>query len=120
LGDDNKISNEKFIEEAKEEIYEYAINLIEELVSEAIEGLKSEIDEILRLLFNPNTDFAQLDQFSKNQISALKDVFNLFKKSIKEEVLSEIRKELPKKITKVKLAKPTKTIRKKRKIRKQK
>ncbi len=110
--------SKRFIEETREEIYDIASNLVEDLVSEAIEALKSEIDEILRFIFHPNADLSMLDPVTKEQIGSIKDVFNLFKAKIKEEILSEIKKDLPKKITKVKLAKPGKLNKKKRKSRK--
>ena len=120
MGKENNSPKETLPEGAREEIYEISNNLVEELVSEAIEGLRSEIDEILRFIFHPKADLSNLDTYTKNQISSLKDVFNLFKKNLKEEILSEIKKELPKKITKVKLAKPKKSVKKKRKTKKKK
>ncbi len=115
-----KNTNGILSEETKEEIYQVTSNLVEELISEAVEGIRSEIDEYLRLIFHPEADISKLDDFSKSQISSLKEVFSLFKTNFKEEILSEIRKELPKKITKVKLAKPQTSDKKKRKYKKKK
>ena len=40
--------SKRFIEETREEIYDIASNLVEDMVAEAVEAIKSEIDEILR------------------------------------------------------------------------
>ncbi|NVM04442.1 MAG: hypothetical protein HWN67_19115 [Candidatus Helarchaeota archaeon] len=118
--DSSKNPKGSLSEETKEEIYQVSSNLVDELISEAVEGIRSEIDEYLRLIFHPDADISKLDDFTKSQINSLKEVFNLFKTNFKEEILSEIKKELPKIIKKVKLAKPKKSVKKKRKYKKKK
>ncbi|MFX0133686.1 MAG: hypothetical protein ACFFDN_08585, partial [Candidatus Hodarchaeota archaeon] len=90
--DSGKNPKETLSEETKEEIYQATSNLVDELVTEAVDGIRSEIDEYLRLIFNPKADISNLDDFTKSQISSLKEVFSLFKENIKEEILSEIKK----------------------------
>lgn len=116
MSDENKTNlKETLSEDIREEIYEISSNLVDELVSEAIEGIKSEIDELLRLIFHPDADISALDASSQNQITSLKNVFNLFKNNLKDEILKDVRKELPKKITKVKLVESNKVGKRKKK-----
>ncbi|NHI92748.1 MAG: hypothetical protein EAX96_09635 [Candidatus Lokiarchaeota archaeon] len=81
----NKIS-----ENLKEEIYEMISEMVEEQIFESLESIKGDIEEIIRLIFSSEIKLDEYDQFTRERITSLRDVFNQFKNNLKDEIIQSI------------------------------
>ncbi len=81
---------EKLSDDLKEEIYKIISEMVEEEVFESLESIKGDIDEFLRIIFNPDAKIDKFDQFTKDRINSLKEVFTNFKNKLKAEILEEL------------------------------
>lgn len=124
-------------EEIEELVYQISEKLVDDQIADFKEVVKGEIEELLTLMFHPGADTSTLDLTSKERIEKIRDVLDTFRASlvekIKEDIKIELKREIlgeielapgirrkgapkgTKKKTRVKLAPPKKSKRKKRK-----
>jgi len=81
---------EKISEDLKEDMYKTISEMVEEGVFESLESVKGDIDEFLRIIFNPEIEIDKFDQFTQDRINSLKEVFTIFKNKLKQEILEEL------------------------------
>lgn len=85
-----------------------ADSIVDEQITEAVAGLREDLNDLLGLIFSPKSDMSYLDSQTQDTISELRNKLEKFKSEVKTEVIQEIKRELPEKPPTLKAEAPKK------------
>ena len=69
-------------------------NIIDEQLTEAIFGLREDLEEILRLTLSPSVDVSQFDSRTQQKIQELRILVEDFKQKLKADIIEELKAEI--------------------------